>query len=84
MLADVARDPASAQRNARLLSGRIATLLQASLLLRHSPPAVADGFVATRVAPGTAAGLGLAGAIPEGVDTEAIVARATPDPAVGG
>jgi putative acyl-CoA dehydrogenase len=84
MLVDVARDPASAQRRARLLAGRIATLLQASLLLRHAPSAVADGYVATRIATGNAAGLGLAGALPDGVDAAAIVARATPVPAVGG
>jgi putative acyl-CoA dehydrogenase len=83
-LVDVARDPASAQRQARHLAGRIATLLQASLLLRHSPPAVADAFVATRIASATAASLGLVGAIPDAVDAAAIVARATPRPDVGG
>ena len=84
MMVDVARDPASAPRHARLLAGRVATLLQASLLLRHSPSAVGDAFVATRVTAGTAAGLGLAGALPDAVDTAEIVARATPEPAAGG
>ncbi len=84
MLAELARDPDSAPRHARRLAGRIATLLQASLLLRHSPAAVADGFVASRLGTGTAAALGLVGALPAGVDTAAIVTRATPVPGSGG
>lgn len=80
LLADVGREPDHAQGQARLLAGRIATLLQASLMLRHSPAAVSDAFVATRLVDASAAGLGLFGALPSGVATGQIVARATPHP----
>jgi putative acyl-CoA dehydrogenase len=49
LLADVGRSPDHAQGQARLLAGRIATLLQASLVLRYSPPEVCDAFVASRL-----------------------------------
>ena len=84
LLGEVARDPVTAQRQARRLAGRIATLLQASLLLRFSPAAVSDAFVASRVAADNAAGLGLVGALPGHVDVAGVVARATPHPSNGG
>ena len=54
----------------------MAVLLQASLLLRHSPAFVSDAFVAGRAfgRPGVAYG-----ALPDGVDCEAIVGRAMPE-----
>jgi len=51
----------------------LATLLTASVLIRHAPPAVSDGYVATRL---EARGR-TAGAI-SGVDTGAILARLGP------
>jgi putative acyl-CoA dehydrogenase len=42
-------DPAAVEAGARWMVERLAVLLQASLLVRHSPAAVADAFVATRV-----------------------------------
>ncbi|MGH9136147.1 MAG: acyl-CoA dehydrogenase family protein [Acidimicrobiales bacterium] len=60
---------------ARRLVERLALALQASLVLRWSPPAVADAFCASRL-DGDA---GLAyGTLPSGVDAPAIVERATP------
>lgn len=60
---------------ARRLVERMAVLLQASLLLRHSPAFVSEAFVAARLGdPGVAYG-----ALPEGVDAAAIVARAMPE-----
>lgn len=56
----------------RALVGRLALALQASLLLRTAPPAVADAFVAARL---TGDGH-LYGALPSGTDTRAIAARA--------
>ena len=53
----------------------LATLLTASVLLRHAPPAVADAYVATRL---TGQRGRVAGAI-DGVDTDAILARLAPD-----
>ena len=60
---------------ARRLVERMAVLLQASLLVRHSPAFVSDAFVAARLGdPGVAYG-----ALPEGVGCEAIVERAMPE-----
>jgi putative acyl-CoA dehydrogenase len=50
----------------------LALTLQASLLLRHAPPAVADAFCAGRLGEGGHA----YGTLPPGVDAEAIVQRA--------
>ena len=59
---------------ARRLVERAAVLLQASLLLRYSPAAVADLFVATRIAdPGLAFG-----SLPGGVSAGQVVDRALP------
>jgi putative acyl-CoA dehydrogenase len=75
-------DGASAQQRlydsqfgARRLVEDLALGLQASLLIRHSPPAVADAFCAGRL-------LGdhgrVYGTLPAGVDAKAIVDRAVP------
>ena len=53
----------------------LALALQASLLVRHAPPAVADAFCAARL--GGDGGRAY-GTLPPGVDTGAIVARHTP------
>lgn len=66
-------DAATAAVRARELTERLALVLQASLLVQHAPPAVADAFVRTRVEGG---GGMLYGALPPGVDTAAILARA--------
>jgi putative acyl-CoA dehydrogenase len=51
----------------------MALLLQGSLLLRHGDPAVADAFVASRLA----ADWGVAfGTLPTGLDTAKILERA--------
>jgi putative acyl-CoA dehydrogenase len=83
-LATLSADPESALGQARAVAGQIATLLQASLLLRWSPPAVADAFVATRLAARPAADLGLFGALPGGLDARTVVQRATPTGAAAG
>jgi putative acyl-CoA dehydrogenase len=58
---------------ARRLAEQMAMLLQGSLLLRHGHPAVADAFVASRLA----GNWGVAyGTLPSGVDTAAILDRA--------
>jgi putative acyl-CoA dehydrogenase len=65
-------DPDEAQWRARSLVERLALALQASLLVRHAPPAVADAFCAGRLEnPGRAYGT-----LPSGVDGPAIVERA--------
>jgi putative acyl-CoA dehydrogenase len=49
--------------------------LQAVLLIKHAPPAVADAFCASRLGAGAGAVFGL---LPRGADTRAIVERAGP------
>ncbi|MFF5970231.1 acyl-CoA dehydrogenase family protein [Streptomyces sp. NPDC012769] len=73
-LADLA-DPAALQYRARRLVERLALVLQGSLLVRHGHPAVADAFCASRLD----ADWGIAfGTLPPGLDTTAIIERATP------
>ncbi len=66
----------AAPRAARRLTERLALALQGSLVVRHSPPEVADAFCASRLA-GT--GGVMFGALPDGVDARAIVDRAFAD-----
>jgi putative acyl-CoA dehydrogenase len=66
-------EPADAEARARDLVGRLALALQASLLLRGAPAAVAEGFCAARLRP--RAGL-LFGALPAEVERGPILARA--------
>jgi putative acyl-CoA dehydrogenase len=66
-------DMAELQYRARRIVEQLAMLLQASLLLRYGPAAVADAFVASRLA----GDWGVAyGTLPTGVDTDAILERA--------
>ncbi|CAM5349103.1 acyl-CoA dehydrogenase family protein [Leifsonia shinshuensis] len=61
------------ESTARGLVAGLALALQASLLIRHAPAAVADAFVAGRLGPDRGS---LYGELPAGVDATAIVARA--------
>ena len=67
----LAADPLQARR----LVERLALALQGSLLVRFSPPAVADAFCATRLAGD--GGL-VFGTLPAGIDFDAIIQRARP------
>ncbi len=69
--------PGEVEPVARSLVERMALGLQASLLVRHAPAAVADAFCASRL--GGSAGR-VFGTLPAGTDFDAIVARATPRP----
>jgi putative acyl-CoA dehydrogenase len=70
------RDPAAVEAGARWLVERLAVVLQASLLVRHAPAAVASAFLATRVSGG--GGL-LLGTLPAGRrTTQAIIDRTLP------
>jgi len=60
-----------AESESRWYVERTATLLSASVLIRHAPAAVADGYVATRIAGARGA---VAGAV-AGLQCEAILAR---------
>ncbi|HEU0180679.1 MAG TPA: acyl-CoA dehydrogenase family protein, partial [Agromyces mariniharenae] len=70
---EVSRDPASGAVRARELTERLALVLQASLLAQHAPAAVADAFVRSRI---EGDGGTMYGALPPGLDTAAILARA--------
>ena len=68
-------DPAQAELRARRIVEQLATVLQGALLVRHGDPAVADAFTASRLGGDWGHALGT---LPAGVDTAAIVKRATP------
>ncbi|WP_159603412.1 acyl-CoA dehydrogenase family protein [Agromyces humi] len=70
---EVSSDAAGAAARARELTERLALVLQASLLVQHAPAAVSDAFVRTRI---EGDGGLLYGALPPGLDTAAILARA--------
>ncbi|MBV9421886.1 MAG: acyl-CoA dehydrogenase family protein [Solirubrobacterales bacterium] len=63
------------QSQARRVVEDLAVALQASLLVRHAPPAVADAFCASRIA---GEGGRVYGTLPPGVDASAIIERAFP------
>ncbi|MCK7542681.1 isovaleryl-CoA dehydrogenase [Marinobacter bryozoorum] len=60
---------------ARDLVDRLAVSLQASLLIRNAPAAVADAYCGSRIA---GQGMHNIGTLPRGVDARAIIERATP------
>jgi putative acyl-CoA dehydrogenase len=68
-------DPDELEHRARRVVEALGLALQASLLVRHAPPAVADAFCAARL--DGSGGLAY-GTLPAGVATAAIVARHTP------
>jgi putative acyl-CoA dehydrogenase len=68
-------DPVDAEIRARRIVERMALALEASLLVRHAPAAVADAFCASRL--GGDEGL-VFGTLPPGLDLGAILARAAP------
>ncbi|AOP48787.1 acyl-CoA dehydrogenase family protein [Streptomyces lydicus] len=71
-------NPERAQLMARSLAERMALVLQASLLVRHSHPAVADAFCASRLDGEWGNAFGT---LPPGVDLTAVLERARPRPA---
>jgi len=67
---------APSESAARLIAERIALVLQASLLVRHGHPAVADAFCATRLGGDWGHAYGT---LPSGLDVAAIIERAMPE-----
>jgi putative acyl-CoA dehydrogenase len=65
-----------AHYDARRIAQELALALSGSLLVRHAPAAVADGFCASRL--DGADGGRVYGTLPRGVDTAAILKRALP------
>lgn len=74
LLGSLMGEPDRLESSARRLAGRMAAVLQGSLLVRHAPPEVADVFCASRLGSSYD---GTFGAL-EGGDLRAIVDRATP------
>jgi putative acyl-CoA dehydrogenase len=68
-------DRANAEAGARRLTEGLALAMQASLLVRFAPAAVADAFCAARLEGGWS---GAFGTLPPGVDAPAIIERAMP------
>jgi len=76
------RQPDEQEARARRIVEKMATAIQASLLIRHSPHAIADAFCATRL--GDDGGVyGTYGSLPAGLDQRAIVERARMTPSAG-
>jgi putative acyl-CoA dehydrogenase len=74
LIADLSRiDRQAAPVEARRLTGRLACALQASLLVRHAPAAVADAYVASRIAGDHVAEFGT---LSPATDFEPIIRRA--------
>jgi putative acyl-CoA dehydrogenase len=69
------RGPLEDEAAARRRAEQLALLLQANLLIRHAPAAVADAFVAARL---DAPWRGSFGTLPDGVDTGPLLERALP------
>ncbi len=65
-------DPASAQRRARRVVESMALALQASLLVQYAPATVSEAFVAARLGADRSLEYG---ALPDGVDLQAILER---------
>jgi putative acyl-CoA dehydrogenase len=72
---DLAADPQTAEYVARRHVERLAVALQGSLLVRHSPPEVAEAFLATRAAGDQGQAFGT---LPTGIDCQAIIDRHRP------
>ena len=70
--ARLVRNPAEGE--ARGVVEQMAIALQAGLLVRHAPAAVASAFIASRIEPGSGRAFG---ALPPGLDLGAIVERQT-------
>ena len=73
ILGELAQDAEGAQWGARRAVEALALAFEGSLVVRHSPPAVADAFCAGRL--GAARGRAF-GTLPRGIDARAIVDRA--------
>ena len=67
-------DSAVAQYRARRLAAQITVTMQAALLVRHAPGAVADAFCASRIGPEVAGGP--FGSLPDGLDLDPVLDRA--------
>jgi putative acyl-CoA dehydrogenase len=78
--AETAPATTGTQYRARRLAGQVAVTMQAALLVRHAPGAVADAFCASRLEPGVSGGVGPGapfGTLPDGLDLGPVLARSS-------
>ncbi len=73
-LATTLYDPGLAERDARRVSGSLATALAAALLLRRAPSPIGEAYCASRL---DAAYAGALGALPAGIEPATLIGRAT-------
>jgi putative acyl-CoA dehydrogenase len=66
------------EASARRIAQQIVLIAQATLLVRHAPAAVADAFIATRLADGCGESGRVYGTLPAAFDHAAIIERAFP------
>jgi putative acyl-CoA dehydrogenase len=78
-LLDELASGAVGEGQARRVAERMALVLQGALLARHAPAAVADAFCASRLA---GEGGRVWGALPDGIDPDAILARQIDGPGI--
>jgi putative acyl-CoA dehydrogenase len=74
-------EPSTREASARHIAQQIVLIAQAMLLVRHAPAAVADAFIATRLAdPGSGVGNcgRVYGTLPDAFDHAALIERAFP------
>ena len=71
-LASALRNPDAAERDARRISGDIATVLAATLLLQHAPAPTGEAYCASRLDSDYAGALG---GLPASVDAAALIGR---------
>jgi putative acyl-CoA dehydrogenase len=74
-LTNALADQSNLEHRARQLVAQLALALQASILVRHAPPAVANAFCASRLSDSPSRQFGV---LPSGLDLVAICARARP------
>jgi putative acyl-CoA dehydrogenase len=75
LLKQLAAPDRNEESQARALVRDLVLALQAALLIRHAPPAVADAFCASRLSEERG---GVFGTLPKGCDTRVIAERAAP------
>jgi putative acyl-CoA dehydrogenase len=78
LAATLGEAPHTREASARRIAQQLVLIAQATLLVRHAPAAVADAFIATRLADGCGESGRVYGTLPASVDHAAIIERAFP------
>jgi putative acyl-CoA dehydrogenase len=78
LVATLGGEPQTREASARRIAQQVVLIAQATLLARHAPAAVADAFIATRLADGCGESGRVYGTLPAAFDHAAIIERAFP------